>query len=69
MLTNSLKISDTTKTELFKVILFVNHQRIREKYYRVDLSSVSGPFPMLTVHKCSDTELFKHLSNQVFCSV
>ena len=45
MVTNSLKISDTTKAEFFKVILFVNDQIIREKYYRADLSSVSDTFP------------------------
>ena len=28
-----------------------------------------GPFNMLTVHKCSDTGLFRHLSNPAFCSL
>ena len=28
-----------------------------------------GPFNMLTVHKCSDTELFRHLSNPAFCNL
>ena len=40
MLTNSLKISDTTKTERFKLILFQSDQKIRQKYCSADLSSV-----------------------------
>ena len=28
-----------------------------------------GPFNMLTVHKCSDTRLFRHLSNHAFRSL
>ena len=28
-----------------------------------------GPFNMLTTHKCSDTGLFRHLSNLAFCSL
>ena len=28
-----------------------------------------GPFKMLTVHKCSDTGLFGHLTNSAFCSL
>ena len=28
-----------------------------------------GPFNMLTVHKFSDTGLYKHLSNPAFCSL
>ena len=28
-----------------------------------------GHFNMLTVHKCSDTGLFRHLNNHVFCSL
>ena len=27
------------------------------------------PFNMLTVHKCSDTRLFGHLSNPAFCNL
>ena len=28
-----------------------------------------GAFNMLTVHKCSDTGLFRHLSNRAFCNL
>ena len=28
-----------------------------------------GHFKMLTVHKCSDTGLFRHLSNRAFCTL
>ena len=39
MLTNSLKISDTTKTEFFELSLFQSHQKIWKKYRRADSSS------------------------------
>ena len=42
MLTNSLKISDTTKTEFSELTFFENDQEISQKYSRVDLSSVSN---------------------------
>ena len=40
MLTNSLKISDTTKTESFELILFQSDQEIWQKYSRADLNSL-----------------------------
>ena len=40
MLTNSLKISQTTNTELFELIYFQSDKTIRQKYCREDLSSV-----------------------------
>ena len=43
MLTNSLKISDTTKTEFFELIFFLNDQKIWQKYCCADLSSVWDP--------------------------
>ena len=43
MLTNSLKILDSSKTQLFKLIFFVNDQKIRGKYCPADLSSVLDP--------------------------
>ena len=65
MLRNSLKISDTTKTELFELIFFQSDQKIWQKYCRADF----GDFNMFTVHKCSDMGLFKHLSYPAFCSL
>ena len=44
MLTNSLEILDTTKTEFFKLISFQDAQKIAQKYCRADLCSVSDPF-------------------------
>ena len=41
MLTNSLKISDTTKTEFFELIFFQSGQKIWKKYCRADLGSPS----------------------------
>ena len=37
----SCKISDTSKTELFELILFQSHQKIWQNYCHGDLSSVS----------------------------
>ena len=42
MLRNSLKISDTTKTEFAEVVLFQIDEKIWQKYHRVDLSSLSN---------------------------
>ena len=43
MLTNSLKISDTTKTKFFELIFFHIAQKIREKYWHADLGGFSNP--------------------------
>ena len=42
-LTNTLKILDTTKTEFFELIFFLNDQKIWQKLSCADLSSVSDP--------------------------
>ena len=41
MLTNILKISATTKTELFELIFFQSSQKIWQKYCPEDLSSLA----------------------------
>ena len=43
MLSNSLKLSDTTKTDFFELKFFQIDQRILQSYCVVDLSSVSDP--------------------------
>ena len=43
MLTSNLKVSDTSKTEYFELIFFLNDQKIWQIYCRADLSSVSDP--------------------------
>ena len=43
MLTNSLKISQTTKNDIFELIFFQRDQKIWQKYCRADLCSVSDP--------------------------
>ena len=43
MLTNSLKISDATKTEFFELKFFQSDQKISQNNYGGDLSSVSDP--------------------------
>ena len=40
MLTNSLKISDTSKIKIFELISFQSDQNIWQKYYSRDLMSV-----------------------------
>ena len=69
MLTNSLKILDTTKREFFELIFFQSDEEIWQKYCRTDLTSLSETFNMFTIHKCSDAGLFGHLSNPTSCSV
>ena len=41
MLTNSVKITDTTKTEFLELISFQSDQKIWEKYWREDSCGVS----------------------------
>ena len=43
MLTNSLKISDTTKTKFFEQKLFQSDQKPLQNYCRLDLDSVMDP--------------------------
>ena len=43
MLTNTLKISDTTKTEFIDLTSFQSDQKIWQRYCRADLSSLSDP--------------------------
>ena len=69
MLTNSLKISDTSKTELLELISFQSDQKIWQKYCRTDLNCVWDLFNMLTVHKYSETGLFRRLNNPDFYSL
>ena len=41
MLTNSLKISDSKKADIFELISFQSDQNISQKYSRADLISLS----------------------------
>ena len=43
MLTNSLKVSDITKTDFFELIFFQSDQKIWQKYLCSNLSSLSDP--------------------------
>ena len=61
MLTNSLNISDTTKTEFFDLNLFQGDENMPCIF-----GQSFGPFNVLSVHKYSDVRLFKHLSNYAF---
>ena len=40
MLTNSLKILDTTKTDIFELIYFKSDEKVVQKHCQVDLSSL-----------------------------
>ena len=43
MLTNNLKISDTSKKEFLEMISFQTYQKMSQKYCGADLKSVSDP--------------------------
>ena len=45
MLTNGLRISDTTKTDILELNLFQSDKKIRQKYCRADLSILLGFLP------------------------
>ena len=68
MWTNSLKISDTTKTEFIELNFFESDQKTYPNYYRADFSSF-GSFNMVAHHKSSDRGIFRYLSNHAFCSL
>ena len=54
MLTNSLKVSHTSKRKLFELIFFQRHQKIWQKYCRADLSGLLLPltyWPSINVLK------------------
>ena len=51
MLTNSLKILDTSKREFFELIFFLNDQKMWPKFCRADLSSVSDPSTYWMIRK------------------
>ena len=38
-------------------------------FFDLDKMQCFEPFNMLTVNKCSDTEIFRHSSNPAFCSL
>ena len=59
MLTNSLKISD----------FFSEWPKKLTKILPYRFLQCFGAFNMLTVNKCSDTELCRQLSNPVFCNL
>ena len=48
MLTNNLKISDTTETQFFELIFFQSDRKIYRKYSCADLRSDSDPLDPLT---------------------
>ena len=43
MLTNSLKISDTTKTEFFELVSFQSDEKLSQKYCRACLNNHLDP--------------------------
>ena len=69
MLTNSLKIIDTSKTLFLKIIFFQSDQKIWQKYSLADLSSVSDHLTCWLSIRFLVTGLFEHLSNSAFCSL
>ena len=69
LLTNILKISDTTKKEFSELIFFQLVKKNMKKIFPCWFKESFEPFNKFPVHKCCDTELFKHLSNPAFCSL
>ena len=65
MLTNILKISDTTKTEFFHLKFFQSAQK-HDKLRPCRLHNGFSPFNLLTVHRCSNTA---HFSSHAFCRI
>ena len=66
VLTNSLKISDTIKTQFFELIFFQSVKKNMRKIVSCCVKESLEPFNIFTVHKCSDTGFFRHLSDPVF---
>ena len=63
ILSNSLKISDTTQAEFFKLKFF----QIDKKLQPWKLGPCFRDFNMLTLHKSSDAGLFSDLRAHAFC--
>ena len=68
MLTNSLKISDTTKTYFFDLIFFKSVKKNMRKIVPCWFKQSFKRFNMLTANQCSNTGFFRHLSNPA-CSI
>ena len=66
MLTNSLKISVTTKIEFIKLKFFQSDQENMTKLLPCRFQKCFGTFNMFTVHYCFGEGLFRHLSNTPF---
>ena len=68
LLTNSLRISNTTEIDFLELIYFKSDQKFG-KIVPCRFKQSFGPFNILTVHKCSDTWRFWHLSYPAFCTL
>ena len=69
MLTKSLMILDTTKTESSELKFFQSDKKNSTKLLPLRFQECFGPFNILTVHKCSGTGIFKHLINHAASSL
>ena len=67
VLKNSLKISYITKRDIFKVHFLQDDKNMR-KVPSCRFQHCLGPFGMLSVEQYSETGLFRHFFNHVFCS-
>ena len=66
VLTNSLEISNTSKTVFFSAHFLSCWSKNTAKILPCWFKQCFGPLNMLAVHKCSDTGLFRHLTNSTF---
>ena len=54
---------------IFRADFLSDWSKYMTKILRGKFKQSFGPFNMLTVDKCSDTRLFRHLTNSAFCSL
>ena len=70
VLTNSPKAWYNTNRDIFQLKITQNDEKIWKNCFhsaKCKFQKCLGSFTMLNVEECSETGLFRHLSNQVFC--
>ena len=68
MLSNSLIISDTSKTEYFELKFFQTEKKNMAELLLLRFQQFLGHFNILTLQNCSEVGLFRHLIDNAFCS-
>ena len=65
MLANAIKILDTERRTFSNSIIV----KMMKQFDEIAAVQFLGVFNMLAVEGCSETEIFSHLTNDVFCSL